>query len=612
LRQREQGGVSVADRISALGPEQRALLELLRRKKAKAAGQRVHLPPPVPRRSGPTGEGDWPLAFDQEWLWSLHQASPGATAYNVDVPSRLRGPLHLPAIAAALNEIVRRHAAWRTTFPAVDGRPVQRVAAHRTQDLVLIDLSALPPERREREAQLALVQVTQAAFDFARGPLVRSALVRLAEQEHVCLITVHHLVTDWIAFQILWTELAVLYEAYLDGRPSPLPELPVHYVDYAVWQREWLQGEALEELAGYWRRKVADFPLVLELPADRPRPPVRRMRGGRYVVNSGPEPADALRSFAQREGATMFMAVFAAIFALLHRFTGRDRMILGSNNANRNRPELEPIIGYFLIPVPFAVDLSGDPSFRELLARVRKVALEAYVYQDIPFGKLLEAIGPEPVPGLPPIIQSLVLVLDGQYNQSRLPGIASEVFNLYDAGARYDLMFGLYDYPAGIIGPLEYDAALFDFSTVARLVELFYRLLDAVTADPELRLSQLPACGDAAWRQVAAGPGGADVPREELERRAEGQATSLRRLGVGPGSKVGLLLAPSPELVAAALAVARAGGVAVPLDPGQPVYRLNPLLADPDLVLLVHRGPLPDGLEPVTPCRDLAGLEEAA
>lgn len=600
--------MTATDRLSSLTPEQRALFELLRKKKAKATGHRVHLPPPVPRISGPTSEGDWPLWFDQEWLWDVQKAAPESNAYNVDVPTRLNGRLDFAALQAAFDEIVRRHAAWRTTFPLVDGRPVQRVAAHRKQDLWVVDITSVPADRQERQAQWALLQVTQEPFDLENGPLVRAVFVRLAPEEHVCLVTVHHLVTDWIAYQVFWSELAMLYHCALHGLPSPIPELPVQYCDYAVWQREWLQGEPLAELTDYWQRKLADFPRLLELPHDRPRPPVRGLKGGRYIVNSGPEPADRLRSIAQHANATMFMATFAVVYALLYKFSGQERMVLGSNNANRNRPEIDQIIGYFLIPIAFAVDLSGDPTFRELLGRVRATALEAYVYQDIPFSKLLEAIRPDTGPSMPPIFQVLVLVLDGQHNKSSMPGISGGVFDLYDEGARYDMMFGVYDTPGGIYGPVEYDYSIFDFSTISRVMETFYVLLDAAVADPELRLSQLPGLDEVARQQTIA----AEEVTPEVDVRATRLAVALREMGIGKGDKVGVLLAPSPERTATAVAVRRAAAVPVLLDPRQPVYRLNPLLVDPDMVLLVHGEPLAAGLAPTCDHRDLASLEEEA
>jgi len=608
---REPREPGVAERLSALTPEQRALLELLRKKKARTTGQRVHLPPPVPRVSGPTGEGDWPLAFDQEWLLEVVEAAPESNAYNVDATTRLLGRLHYPALEAAFNEIVRRHAAWRTNFPRVDGRRVQRVIPHRMQTLLVVDLTAAPVERRERLAQLALLQVTQEPFDLDHGPLVRAVFARLTPEEHACLVTVHHLVTDWIAFHIFWSELAALYDAALKGLPSPLPELPLQYVDYAVWLRQWLQGEALEELAGYWRNKLSNFPLVLELPTDRPRRPDRRMKGGRYIIDSGPEPAERLRVLAQREGATMFMATFAVVYALLHRFTGQEKIVLGSNNANRNRPEIEPIIGYFLIPVAFAVDLSGDPTLRELLGRVRATALEAYLYQDIPFAKLLEAVQPELRPGMPAIFQELVLVLDSQYNQSRMEGIQGGVFHLYDAGARYDMMFGFYDTPMGIFGPVEYDYSLFDFSTIARLMGLFYRLLEAFGSNPDLRLSQLPTFDSVERRQVLADLLEGEVA-PEVESHASRLTGVLRRRGVRRGDRIGLLVEPAPEAAALALAAARLDAVAVAFDPGEPVFRLNPLLVDPDMVLLVHGGATDEGLRPTCPCVALGDLMEEA
>ena len=481
--------MSVADRLSALTPEQRALFEKLRQQQSRPVSP---TPPPVRPLSGPSGVGDWPLSYDQERLWQLHRENPGLVSWNVDAGSHVRGELDVPAFLGAFHELVRRHAAWRTTFPGVDGRPVQRVHEFLAPEVSVIDLSALPADRRERTGHAAIYDHTRSPFGLERGPLLRIALVRIAEREHLYLLTIHHLATDWITFQIFFHELMEVYEAIRAGRPSPLPPLPAQYPDYAVWEREWLQGETLEEEARFWRRQLEGFPLVLDLPTDRPRPAVQSQRGGLFPVRAGGERTERLRALARREGATMFMAVLAVLYAVLWRFTGQEKIVVGSNGANRVRPELQPVAGFFLNQIPFAADLSGDPTFRELLGRARRTALSAYAHQSLPFSKLIEALRPEPDASRHPVIQAVLLLLEGQ-SQGQSGELEFRPVGLYDGNSRWDLMFGLYDYhDAGLSGPLEYNADVFEPSTIERLLKLFYRMIDAVTAGPDLRLSELP------------------------------------------------------------------------------------------------------------------------
>jgi len=485
--------VSVAERLSVLTPEQRALFEALRRRRQESPTARPPQPPPVRPVSGPSGVGDWPLSFDQERLWQLHQDHPGLVSWNVDAGSHVLGELDIPLFISACHELIRRHAAWRTTFPLIGGRPVQRVHEFLAPAVSMIDLGALPSGLWETTGHEAIYEHTRQPFDLERGPLLRIALVRLSGREHLYLVTIHHLATDWIAFQIFFGELMAAYEAFRAGRPSPLPPLPVQYPDYVVWEREWLQGEVLEEEARFWRRELEGFPLVLDLPADRPRPAVQSQRGGLYRVRVGAARSDRLRTLARREGATTFMAVLAVLYALLWRVTGREKLIVGSNSANRARPELAAVAGFFLTQVPFAADLAGDPTFRELLARARKTALSAYAHQSFPFSKLVEALGLAPDPSRNPVVQVLLLILEGE-SHGRSGDLEFRPVGLYDGNCRWDLMFGLYDYhDVGLAGPLEYNADVFDAPTVGRLLDLFYRLIDAVTAEPDVRLSQLPA-----------------------------------------------------------------------------------------------------------------------
>lgn len=488
--------MSVGERLSALTPEQRALFEALRRRQQESAQGRQ--PPPVRRVTGPTAAGDWPLSIDQERLWRMHRENPALVSWNVDAASRMRGDLQVPAFAAALRELIRRHAAFRASFPLVDGRPVQRVAASVPLDFAVIDVASLPAARREAEGRRALFDRTRALFDLERGPLVRAALVRLGGGEHFCLLTVHHTATDWITFQIAFQELAALYEAARTGAPSPLPEPALQFPDYVLWEREQWSGEALRDYTEFWRRELAGFPLALDLPGDRPRPPVQSQRGGMIPFTSGREPAERLRALARREGVTTFMALLAVVDALLFRLTGRDKLVVGSNSANRPRPELEPVLGLFLTQVPFAVDLAGDPTFRELLMRVKKSSLAAYTHQNLPFDKLVEILGPEPDPGRSPVVQVLLLVLAGQSHGDG-GGFDSEAVPLYDGNSRWDLMFGLYDYDdLGFSGPVEFNADILDRPTVGRWLGLFRLILRRVTADPDARLSALPALAEVA------------------------------------------------------------------------------------------------------------------
>ncbi|HEV8580079.1 MAG TPA: amino acid adenylation domain-containing protein [Thermoanaerobaculia bacterium] len=613
--------MSVSDRLAALAPEQRALFEKLREKQRKTA--RAHQPPPIRRRSGPTGEGDWPLSLDQERFWFMEQLYPGGAGLSITAASRMRGPVLIPFVAAALDEIARRHAAWRTTFPVIDGAPVQQVAASGELRLALVDLSGLPAVRREAEALRRVGEDTAAPFDLDSGPLVRASVLRLDGGDHLCLLTAHHLIIDFPSFQLAWSELAALYSAFAAGGRLALPTPPVQYSDFAIWQREWLQGEVLADLTAWWREHLDGFPLALDLPTDRPRPAVLRMRGGRRLLRASRKLSEGLRTLARQERATLFMTVLAATTAMLSRDSGQEKLILGANNANRNRPEFQQVIGPFLTQVPFPLDLAGDPTFRELLARVRQTALGAYAHQDLPFGKLVEAIQPQRDSSRQPVIQALVQVLDGEFSKAHMAGVDFEAVDAYDGNARYDLMLTLFDQPDGLVGSLEYDADLFDLTTVQRLAERFLLQAEAFTADPGLRLSDLPVFtagvrhqvlsewNDAArplpgWtvperfaEQAAHTPAslaviaaGGTLSYRELDDRSNALARRLRALGVGPESRVALLLDRTLDVPVAIFGVWKAGGAFVPLDPTAPAELLAGILADAEPEVVIHHGAL--------------------
>ena len=621
--------MSLAERMAALSPEQRALLEQMRGQLKAAA--RPQGPPPIPRVSGPAGAGDWPLSFDQERLWFLALLDPLSTAYNMLTATRLRGDVQVATLEQALGEVLRRQGAWRATFPTVDGAPVQRIASEIRLPLPVIDLAGLPGVDREAAARGLLEEDARRPFALDRGPLVRARLIRLDEREHVCLLTVHHIVSDWVTFQLFWRELAALYEARLAGRPAVLPELPIQYPDFVAWQRGWLQGEVLDRYLGWWMEQLRGFPQVLDLPTDRPRKATQSARGGRLPVRMSRALTQRLRELCRREGLTRFMALTAVWGALFHRLSGQDKVILGTLNANRGRPEVQPLFGFFLTQLPLAVDLAGDPTALELLARVRQTAVAAFAHQELPFGKLVQALQPERDLGRMPLVQALVQVIDtqgGPAAEQRLADLRLEAIEVFDGNARYDLMFALFEGADSISGPLEYDAELFDAATAARMLELFYAMAEAVATHPEFHLSELPAFPAAARHQVllewndtapAADPLPTVVrmfeaqavltPREaawtgdgwsltyaELDRRSQGLARYLRRLGAGPETVVGIYLERAADLPVALLGVLRSGAAYLPLDVAHPAERRAFVLDDAGVALVLTRSSLLPGL----------------
>ncbi|MGH7931425.1 MAG: condensation domain-containing protein, partial [Candidatus Binatia bacterium] len=335
-----------------------------------------------------------PLSFAQERLWFLDQLEPGSTVYNMPGVFRLKGPLNVAVLKQSLNEIVRRHEALRTTFRSVEGSPQQVVASGLTLPLPVMDLSHRCESDRENEARRLAAEEARRPFDLSRGPLLRAILLRLHQEEHFLLLNMHHIVSDGWSMGVFFREISVLYEAYSNGKPSPLAELPIQYADYAVWQRNRLQGEVLETQLSYWEKQLEDIS-TLDLPTDRPRPAAQSFRGARLSLELSKELTEGLKALSRKERVSLFMTLLAAFQTLLHRYTGRDDIAVGSPIAGRNRAEIEGLIGFFINTLVLRADLSGNPTFRELLARVREAALGAYDHQDVPFEKLVQELHPE-------------------------------------------------------------------------------------------------------------------------------------------------------------------------------------------------------------------------
>ncbi|HEU4562699.1 MAG TPA: amino acid adenylation domain-containing protein, partial [Longimicrobium sp.] len=631
-RVREVFGVELPLRALFEGPtvaEMAARVEEMRR-----AGLPV-LPPvvPVERTEPPL------LSFAQERLWFLDRLRPGEISYNLPFALRLRGTLDVDALERSLGEIVRRHDALRTVFQERDGTPRQVIVAFGGFQLTRKDLSHLSAETREAEVQRELVVESGARpFDLSAGPLFRASLLRLGAEEHVLLLSQHHIVSDGWSMGVLYRELSALYEAYREGRESPLPALPVQYADYAVWQREQLEGEALERQLAYWRVRLAGAPELLELPADHPRPPVQTYRGATIPVELSPELVERLEALARSEGATLYMVLLGAYQVLLSKYSGSEDIVVGSPIAGRTRAEVEDLIGFFVNTMVLRTDLSGDPSFREVLRRAREVTLGAYEHQEVPFERLVAELQPERSLSHTPLFQVLFTLQTAGGGIDALPGLSVSEVEAERVNAKFDFSLVLTPGSRGLRGGVTYSTDLFERGTVDRMLGHLQRVLELVAADADVRLSQLELLGEAErarvleeWNRTEAEytadrcihglfevqaertPGAVAVRFEEesltyreLNERANQLAHHLRRRGVGPEVRVGICLERSLEMVVGILAILKAGGAYVPLDPGYPADRLAFILADSAVPVLLTRemlrGSLParEGVEVVS------------
>ncbi|HOG48034.1 MAG TPA: amino acid adenylation domain-containing protein, partial [Anaerolineae bacterium] len=555
----------------------------------------------------------------------MDQFQPGSPAYNIPLAVRASGSLDAGVLQRVLDEIVRRHEALRTTFAAVDGRPVQVIAPQLALPLGHIDLSGLPQGQREVEVRRLAQEEACRPFDLARGPLLRATLLRLGAEEQIIQLTMHHIVSDGWSMGVLVGEVAALYGALAAGRPSPLAELPIQYADFAQWQRERLQGRLLEEQLGYWKAQLGGEPAVLELPGSRPRPAVPSGRGATLSVSLPWQLADGLAALAGQEGATPFMALLAGFQALLARYTGQEDVCVGSPIANRNRSEIEGLIGFFVNTLVLRTDLSGQPSFRELVRRVRQVALGAYAHQDLPFEMLVDALQPARDMSHSSLFQVMFIVQNAPVQGWELPGLALRRLEVDSGTATFDLTLSVAEGEEGLDVSAEYSSDLFDAADIARLLAHYRALLEGAVAAPERPLGELELLTAAEQRQlvvwndsalpvavdvaacIAAQPAealavvcpetGEQLTYGALDRQAGRLAGRLRALGVGPDDVVGICLERSAALIAAVVGVLRSGGAYLPLDPGYPQERLAAMLADAAPRVLVSER----GLEGVLP-----------
>ena len=592
-------------------------------------------------------EGDaLPLSFAQQRVWFFDQLEPNSSAYNMPMAVRLEGKLDVAALERSLLAVVRRHEVLRTTFSAGDdGLPVQFIhPAPARWPLTLIDLSHLPSSEREIATRRTIAQDVAQPFDLEHGPLMRTAVLRLDETDHVLLLSIHHIISDGWSMSVLVSEAAALYEAETEERELALPELPIQYADFATWQREWLQGEVLEEQLNYWRTQLEGAPPALQLPTDRPRPALVSYRGGRAQFLLNLEVTERLRELSQHEGATLFMTLVAAFNTLLYRYSGQDDIVIGTPIAGRNRPEIEPLIGFFVNSLVLRTDLSGAPSFRELVARVKETALHAYAHQDLPFEKLVEELQPERTLSHHPLFQVMFTMQNVPFDTVELPQLRLTALDTEMVPAKFDLNLHMTEYEQGIVGRIFYNADLFESATMERLCAHFSRLLESTALTPDERLPLLPMIGAAEqqqmlvdWNdtqvdyaldrcihelfeeQVASTPHAPalvfehqQLTYDELNRRANQLAHYLRGLGVGVETRVGLHLERSLELVIAVLGILKAGAAYVSLDADYPLERKVYMLDDAAVSVLITHEDLSDRL-PAHPAQvvDLAADQEA-
>ena len=449
--------------------------------------QRLVPPPvkPVPRN------GDLPLSYAQERLWVLDQIEPNSPLYNIPRALRLRGALRIDALERALNEIVRRHESQRTIFAVNAGHPVQVIMPLVTIPLVIHDLTTHPENLREEEARRISGEEAMRPFDLATGPLLRAHLMRLSPNDHVMQLTMHHIISDAWSAGIFLQELGLLYDAFCSAKPSPLPELTIQYADYAAQEREWLQGEVLDKQLAFWRERLKGAPPVLELPVDRPRPSHRTFQGAFETVHISADTLQAVKNLGRQEGATLFMTLMAAFQALLSKYSGQEQIVVGTDLANRTMPETERMIGFFINMLAVRTDLSGNPTFRELLRRVREGLLECYAHQDVPFPKIVQEIQPERSATQNPIVQVLFVMQNIPRPKRELAGLQVEGFEVPVISSKFDMAVFVAERPEELIGYWVYSTELFNRSTIQRMARQFGNLLESSVSEPDTRLSSL-------------------------------------------------------------------------------------------------------------------------
>ncbi|HEY9882243.1 MAG TPA: condensation domain-containing protein, partial [Thermosynechococcaceae cyanobacterium] len=601
--------------IANFSSDKQALFQLLLKKKGiHALGtQTIH------RRSD---RDSVQLSFAQQRLWFLAQLEPDSPFYNIPSAFRLHGQLNQRAIEQSFNEILRRHEVLRTAFKTVDGQPVAVISPETSLIMPVIDLSELLRLQQDAKVQELILAEAQQPFDLNTNPLLRVKLLRLSEAEHVVLVTMHHIASDGWSIQVLVREVSALYQAFCSGQPSPLPELPIQYADFAAWQRQWLQGRVLDTQLAYWRQQLEGAPAVLNLPSDRTRPAVQTFQGATYSFKLPQALSVALKTLSQQEGSTLFMTLLAAFRILLSRYAGNEDIVVGSPIANRNQAETEGLIGFFVNTLVLRTDLSGNPSFRELLRRVREFTLGAYDHQDLPFERLVEELASQRDLSYTPLFQVMFVLQNAPMSAIELSGLTLNSLKHHSNTTKFDVTLYVEETGEELIGTLEYSTDLFDAITIRRMAGHLQTLLEGIIAHPDRPIQDLPLLTKGERQQLlqAWNDTQAEYPQDrclhqlfeeqveqtpdaiaavfedqqltyrELNARANQLAHHLQKLGVKPEVLVGICVERSLEMLISLLGILKAGGAYIPLDPAYPKKRLAFMLEDAQVSLVISHG----------------------
>jgi amino acid adenylation domain-containing protein len=629
---------TVQRNLADLTPAQRALLEqrLMARRSVAAHENRI-----LARQ----GDGPAPLSYAQELLWLLSQVFDDGIAYNAPGAFQLEGPLDLDVLARAFQALTERHEILRTTYKVLDGRPVQVAGPPEPVDINLVDLRSLPAQERDEKAQQTLKQESRFRFDLVNGPVMRVTVIRLSEKDHILMVNMHHVATDGYSRTAIYRDLTALYEAFASDLPSPLAPLPIQYADYAVWQRRWLDGPAASGQLEYWTANLRGAPSRLDLPTDFPRPPVRSYEGSNMSMILDMATREGLRTAARRSDSTLFVSLLAVFATLLSRYSGQDDVVIGTPFAGRNRTELESMVGYFINPLALRIDLSGDPTFNELMERGRHATLEAFAHADVPYETVVRTINPERDLSQTPVFQAMIVLHNPAWQTQRPKfeprGIRCAEITHEKGWAKFDVLLGMSERTTGLNTTWEYSTELFRPETVARMSEHFRALAETPAAASDRRLSRLsmlsegerakvlgswhgrrPSLGQRASikelfeEQVARTPSAPAVVFDqqrlsfaELNARANRIAWRLRDAGVTAGTLVGVLMEKGIDLLPALMGVVKAGGAYVPLDPMYPTDRLQFMIGDCSPTVLLthtkHTRLLPEGA-----CECILALDE--
>ncbi|PMB00595.1 non-ribosomal peptide synthetase, partial [Fischerella thermalis CCMEE 5196] len=568
---------------------------------------------PAPRN------GNLPLSFAQQRLWFLEQLQPDSYTYNLPTAVRLTGILDVGLLERSLNTIIQRHEVLRTNFKTVDGNPVLQIQPSVTLPLTVIDLQNFNPIEQDEEVRHLALKEAQTPFNLATDVLLRVKILQLAKDENIVLFTMHHIISDGWSMEILVKELATLYTAFSSNKPSPLPELAIQYVDFAIWQRQWLQGEVLETQLDYWRQQLGGILPVLQLPTDYPRGRVQTFRGAIESFSLSPQLSQGIINLAKNAGVTPFITLLTAYKILLHRYTGQTDILVGTPVANRHRREIESLIGFFVNTLVLRSNLADNPSFQELLQQLKTTTWQAYDHQDIPFEKLVEVLQPERDLSFNPLFQVKFRLENAPTEKLELPGLTITPVNRTEASAKLDLSLDMYETSEGFVGAFEYNRDLFAPETINRMVGHFQTLLTAIVEHPENRISQLPLLTESEkqtilidWNQtevefpshltfqdlftaqVEKTPDAVAIIFEnqfltyrELNQKSNQLAHYLKQKGVKPEVIVGLCVERSPLMIIALLGILKAGGAYLPLDPNYPPERLAYMLGDSKVQILL-------------------------